>query len=137
VTRGAERIYVYKNGPPYNIFFLNRIGTADANYTDPIPLNAIHPDENRGAVLSDDELTIYFHAVSRNAADAGLQVFRIWKATRNNPGAQFSGLTYVDELNTDSSAAFPTWLSKDGCEILFSTNRVGAQFDIYRAVKPL
>lgn len=84
------------------------------------------------AVTADDQ-TIYFTSY-RPTADAGSTGFNIFMAKRPDATSGFATPVEVTELNT-SAEEWPTWVSADGCRILFISNRQGsmASRDIWQA----
>ncbi len=84
------------------------------------------------AVTADDR-TIYFTSY-RPTADAGSTGFNIFMAKRPSAAAGFATPVEVTELNT-AAEEWPTWISADGCRILFISDRQGsmASRDIWQA----
>lgn len=84
-------------------------------------------------VLTPDQLTLYF--VSDRAGGSGED---IWRATRANLAAGFGAPALVTELNTTANDV-PTWVSSDGCLILFyrEDGIAASNLNVYRAAKPL
>jgi hypothetical protein len=81
-------------------------------------------------VLSTNELTIYF----AYSSGGGRQIYTATRGATSS--ATFNTATAVTELNGAGTFNQPTWLSPDGCEIFFASNRSGT-YDIYRARKPV
>src|SRR5262249_2371281 len=80
-----------------------------------------------------DGLELYF--ASTRAGGAGAE--DIWVARRSSKSAQFGAPTNVAELNT-AQLDEPSWVSADGCRILFASLRPGGKGDrdIWMATKP-
>lgn len=83
----------------------------------------------RNPVLSADGREIFF---SSEAATPGK--LRIHRAERASPTAKFGTGTQVTELGGTLSYEAPTWLSADGCYLLFTSDRSG-DLDVYYAVR--
>ena len=96
-------------------------------------IKSINPDEDRTPVLTEDELTIYFSAFVESAGNK-----RIFFATRASKANDFQPLggTLVSTLTVASGAVEPTWISPDGCSILFQYNNGPTSgYDLYWATK--
>ena len=80
-----------------------------------------------------DESTVYFTSY-RPTADAGATGFNVFMAKRPSTAAGFAAPVEITELNT-AAEEWPTWISADGCRILFISNRPGsmASRDIWQA----
>jgi len=89
--------------------------------------------EDYGAVLTGDQLTVYFE--SRRAGSLGC--YDIYVAHRSTTGDGFGAPSRVDELST-SDCEYPTWVSADGCQLLFTSTRPGGLggYDIYVTSHP-
>lgn len=90
-------------------------------------------------VTSADELTLYFSAYNARPG-ATVSTRNIYAATRAKVGLTFDKATFIPELNTDGTFNQPDWVSQDGCEMYFTSNRassVAGGTDIYSVRKPL
>lgn len=92
------------------------------------------PDNEFGPVVTGDLLTIYFGYYTNAVPGGGLQRY-IFKATRATTAANFGSAELVPELYVNGVFHQPTWISPDGCEMLFVSQRSGGT-RIWRAVKP-
>lgn len=81
-------------------------------------------------VVSDDELSIYFSRAGGPNGD-------IFVAKRTDKGLPFEIPNAVPEINEASADDRPTWLSPDRCTLLFTSNRGGAAYALYRARRRL
>ena len=108
--------------------FGNATNVAELN----MPLGSPPYLDGYPAVTADDQ-TIYFTSY-RPTADAGSTGFNVFMARRPNPAAGFAAPVEVTELNT-LAEEWPTWISADGCRILFISDRQGsmASRDIWQA----
>ena len=137
------REFPWFSGGSKRLYFMSDIGTVAASFrlfvstlnvatfgvAVPITVTAPGVVGFYAPVLTPDELTMYF-------AGANASGRSIYKATRlSAANSDFGTATAVAELNGTTRFDQPTWISPDGCEILFASNRSGA-FDIYRARKP-
>ncbi len=93
-------------------------------------VNAASADDDAPAVTPDG-LTMYF-ASGRNGAQ-----FDIFVSRRASTSAEFGTPTPVSELNDPTKDDRPSYITADGCTIVFESNRSGGQngFNIYVAKK--
>jgi len=108
--------------------FGNTTNLAELN----MPLGLPHLDGY--PAMTADERTIYFTSY-RPTADAGTDGFNIFVAKRPSAASGFSTPVEVTELNTGDEE-WPTWISADGCRLLFISNRQGTMSgsrDIWQA----
>lgn len=93
-------------------------------------VNSTDSDDDAPAVTPDG-LTMYF-ASGRNGAQ-----FDIFVSKRASTSTEFGAPTTVNELNDPTKDDRPSYISADGCTILFESNRTGGQngFNIYVATK--
>jgi hypothetical protein len=56
----------------------------------------------------------------------------MFHATRASPEDEFGAPAKLTELSDASTNEFPSWISADGCELLFTSNRSG-DYDIWLA----
>jgi Tol biopolymer transport system component len=80
------------------------------------------------AVVTDDELTIYFSSDRTGGGD-------IYVATRESVADDFGRPEPIEGLNTPDNLDWPTWISPDGCILYFSRSQGVGQtgYDIYTA----
>jgi Tol biopolymer transport system component len=118
----------------YEIYRATRATTTQA-FDAPVAVAALNdPAASDGsAVLTDDELTVYFW--STRAGGAGGP--DVYKATRSTFNDGFGTPTRVTELNT-ASLDVPSWISPDGCDILLESDRAGGagKYDMWISSKP-
>jgi hypothetical protein len=94
------------------------------------PLTSVNSTAHEGrAVLSNDELTIYF-ASERSGGLGGMD---LWAATRNDKADAFSQVTNLVGLNSSSLDQDPS-LSADERELLFTSGRDG-RVRVWRSVR--
>lgn len=129
ITRDQGTLYWMKGPPPYII-------VASAS---PFAAFKVVEAPQAGAhapVLSDDELTMYFSSYTPPAANPTGTPLRLrpWKATRPSKQDAFDAPSYVAELDVLTGDTTVTWISKDGCTILFASNRLG-DYDLYTATR--
>jgi hypothetical protein len=102
------------------------------------PLRALNAttEMDFGPVLTKDEKTMYY-----TGSMPGSSTKRIYRTVRSNAtldfGPEQDAVVLNGNENTDNSQV--TWVSPDGCEIYFVSNRPGGAGlgDLYRARKPL
>lgn len=107
--------------------------SASAAFGAPTPmveLTAGGTAEDYGAVITDDQLVIMWGSERAGSWD-------LFMATRTSVAQGFGVPTPLSELNT-ASAEWPTWLSSDGCQLMFASNRPGGEgaYDLYFASRP-
>ena len=78
--------------------------------------------------LSHDGTRAFF---GKDEPDAGAN---IWTATRTGPGAPFTGIEKVPNVNSPSGD-YVSWVSLDGCRLYLASDRDGKN-DIFIAVRP-
>ena len=102
----------------------------------PTPVAELNSQYDEGhAILSDDQLTVYFASTRIGlATSGGSAAANILTAHRSTPAETFTDLALVSELNTES-AEIPSYLSPDGCTLYFDSDRLGRQH-LWVAVKP-
>jgi Tol biopolymer transport system component len=83
-------------------------------------------------VVSYDKLTMYFASARNNGQ------MDIFVSTRTSTSGTFGSPKPVNELNDSAMDDRPSWVSADGCALVFHSNRAGSQagFNIYVGVKP-
>jgi len=80
-------------------------------------------------VLSADGLLLYFG----RSTDATEMHYDIWTAQRQGRNVEFGAPSQVPELSLDGGAtSLPGWLSRDRCQLYFSSNASG-RLSLYRA----
>ncbi len=129
----------YRSAPAnkYQTFTASRLApdagagdAGDAGWTPPARLTEIDTANiDTDGFLTDDGLTLYFSSDRATAGDQDLYV-----ATRSSTGAPFTVFAPIAELNTAGHAERDPWLSPDGREIYFSSDRSGS-LKIYRAAR--
>jgi Tol biopolymer transport system component len=83
--------------------------------------------------LRGDGLEI-FMGTSRDTNFANDDIFNATRASTSDP---FGAPTKIGELSSASTDEFPTWVSSDGCQLLFSSNRPGSgSYDVWLARRP-
>ncbi len=82
-------------------------------------------DDIDGASLTEDGLVLLYHI-------ATMGTHRIWYATRNDPAQPFPPAQELTVVNSAGNSWKP-FVTADGCEVYLSSDRSGADFDVYRA----
>ena len=103
---------------------------AEAPFDAPQPVGELNDAAaaDESAVLTSDELTVFFWSNRQGGAGC----WDILVATRSTLDDGFGRPTFVSELNTPNCEG-PTWVSPDGCDLLFTSNRPGGsgEFDLW------
>ncbi|HTM23463.1 MAG TPA: hypothetical protein VL172_23230, partial [Kofleriaceae bacterium] len=92
--------------------------------------------EDWGAVLTADQLTVYFESLRLPTLGA----HDIYVAHRSTTADGFGDAEKVTELST-SYGEWPVWISADGCTMVFTSNRPnpnsnGGAYDLWITKKP-
>jgi hypothetical protein len=88
------------------LYTASRVGTAFTPPTMiPLPMGG-------SPVVTSDNLTLYY---SRTVGSVDL----IYRSTRQSPSADWGTPVAVTEINDSQSSQHPTWISADGCLIVF------------------
>jgi Tol biopolymer transport system component len=102
----------------------------------PAPVTAINDDMAGFAVLSPDELTVYWSSSRALPSNQGKR--DIFVAHRSSLATNFAAppinVTEVNSAGTDT----PTWLSPDGCRLYLASDRAGSTMnstDVYVATR--
>jgi Tol biopolymer transport system component len=119
----------------YDLYVAARLPTGEYGAPQPVSeLNTTAYDAHPR--ITADGLRIYYSSMRTDGGAPGGA--DIWTAAREARSMPFGTPTLVGELSTTSNES-PTWISPDGCRLLFQSNRAGgpgAQ-DIWEVVKPL
>ncbi len=110
----------------YDLFTLSRVTTNDPwGALTPLKLNTAAME--RGAVVSDDGLELYFYRLSGN--------YEILVSTRSSTAVDF-GTPSPSTLNS-AQDDYVSWISKDGLVLYLASDRTGTtgSGDIWRAVR--
>jgi WD40 repeat protein len=133
---------VYGEGTPYvapsgNLYFHSwRDGTSDiwmarrtdGGFTSPERISISGLGDEEGAVVSPDELTIYYQRRGL-VTDNG-----IWMATRDKITEPFRNPRPLSQLTvTNSNESLPAWISPDGCRLYFSASDAQLRPSLYVA----
>ena len=119
-----------KGAATYDIYHSTLVSST---WTSPIqvPGVSVNSADDDEPVVTPDGLTMYF-ASARNSAQMDIFV-----AKRATTSQAFGTPVPVAELNTTFDDR-PSWISADGCRLVFFSNRTGGSggFDLYVANKP-
>ena len=118
-------------GPTFDIYHSSWNGSA---WTAPAIVSSVSSssDDDDEPVVTNDKLTMYFASARNN------KQMDIFVATRSTTSGAFGNVKAVNELNDSSMDDRPSWVSSDGCALVFHSNRPASQagFNIYVAVRP-
>jgi WD40-like Beta Propeller Repeat len=113
---------------PYHIFFSSR-SAPGSTWSSPVTVPSIDTANlDDDGYLTDDGLTLYFSSDRLNGTQD------LFVAQRASPAGDFGPAVALTTLNTDTFAERDPWVSADGHEIYFSSDRTGA-LQIYRATR--
>jgi WD40-like Beta Propeller Repeat len=95
------------------------------------------PTNEFGPIVTADLLTMYFGYYTANVPGGGLERY-VFRATRTSPTAAFGNGELVSELFINGVFHQPSWVSPDGCTLLFDSKRAPAGgVHIWSAQKPM
>lgn len=97
--------------------------------------NAMNPPNEFATIVTPDERTLYFASYTAGI-DSGVLQRYLYKATRATTASDFTQAEIVPELYVESAFTSPTWVSADGCAILFISNRAPGGYHVWAATKP-
>jgi Tol biopolymer transport system component len=121
---------IRSGGVGQNDIWIARRNFRSDGFSSVAPLNGVNSTSNEGrAVLSNDELTIYF----ASERPGGLGSMDLWVATRNDRAGSFSQVSNLAGLNSSGLDLDP-FLSADGRELMFSSSRDG-RIRLWRSVR--
>lgn len=92
-------------------------------------INSVKNDTS--PAVTPDDLTIYF----ASARDTNGAARDIYVARRTSTTMPFGTPTVVAELASPTSDDLPTWISRDGCRLYFTSDRSGNN-DVWLAARP-
>jgi WD40-like Beta Propeller Repeat len=121
----------YREKLPNNQFqtFLTSRASANTPWAAPTRLTEVDTSNiDTDGFLTDDELVLYFSTDRAIVGDQDLYVAR-----RSSPQSPFTSFVPIAELNTTRQERDP-WVSRDGREIYFSSDRSGT-LQIYHATR--
>jgi Tol biopolymer transport system component len=111
--------------------WVSRREARDQDFAPPLPLEGVNSASYEGrSTLSSNQLGIIF----ASTRDGGRGGFDLWTATRGSVDEPFGDVENLGELNAESSE-FDPFLSEDGRELLFISDRRG-RAEIWRATRP-
>jgi Tol biopolymer transport system component len=121
-----------RNGGIWDIFTASR-STPTGTFSTPVTVTEVSPpaSTDTGPFITPDGLTLYFVT---NLTRTGIADFNIWMTTRSSRTAPFDPPVRVDLFNTTFNDQDP-YMTADGLEFYFSTDRGGNGFEIYRSVR--
>lgn len=116
----------------WDIFTASRPNTSTP-FSTPVTVAEVSqpPTTDTGPFITPDGLTLYFVT---NVAPSGVADFNIWMTTRADRNSPFGAPVRVDLFNSTGNDQDP-YLTADGLEFYFSTDRGGNGFEIYRSVR--
>jgi hypothetical protein len=93
------------------------------------------PANEFAPIVTGDLLTMYFGYYTNSVPGGALERY-IFRATRASAAAAFDNAEYVSELFVSGAFQQPTWVSPDGCALLFASKRPPGGLHIWSATKP-
>jgi Tol biopolymer transport system component len=113
---------------PYHVFFSSR-SAPGSTWSSPVTVPSIDTSNlDDDGYLTEDGLTLYFSSDRLNGTQD------LFVAQRASPAGDFGPAAALSTLNTDTAAERDPWVSADGHEIYFTSDRTGA-LQIYRATR--
>jgi cysteine-rich repeat protein len=117
-------------GQATNVFHVRRntSGTFNSEIDAVTPVNSDFTEDI--VVVTPDELTIYFDTTRPEGINVDA-----WYATRENAvSLPFSNVAPIESINTERPE-WPSWISPDGCELLYTSTSDAGDYDMYRATR--
>jgi hypothetical protein len=124
---GADGTLYFASGPALptqgDIFVSTR---GVAGYGPPSLVEGVNLSgtETNAPVVTADGKRMYF---ATNRADASTRTYAIWTATRTSTSSPFANPEPVAELGGIEADERPSWISRDGCRLYFSSRRAGGR----------
>lgn len=117
---GLRMLFMTGRGGRWGDIWVASRSTRDEDFAEPTVFAATDsPSTELSAVLSEDELELYFDS-ERDGGSGGLD---LWVARRPAPAADFGPPTPLEELNTSNDDVFPA-LSADGSALYFNRDTI-------------
>jgi hypothetical protein len=119
----------HSSSKPYQILFATRASASGGSWSSPatVPsIDAANLDDD--GYLTDDGMTLYFSSDRLNGTQD------LFVAQRSTPNGDFGPPTPLETLNTSTAAERDPWVSPDGHEIYFTSDRTG-NLQIYHATR--
>jgi hypothetical protein len=128
MNAAGTRLYMFSDRAGNNDLFVASRANAAVEFGTPMPIDELNSaGTDMDAVLTDDELTVFFGSDRDGNTET-------WVATRGSTTAEFGAPEKVNALNTGTNDN-PSWVSADGCQIILYSNRTGS-FDLFLATRP-
>jgi Tol biopolymer transport system component len=136
ISEDGLALYFTSDRDGFNdIFASTRASTNDA-FSTPVAVSELNSSygDYMGAV-SRDGLEIIFES-TRDTNFANGDIFH---ALRSVPNGPFGPPTKLVELSDPTTIEYPSWISPDRCEVMFTSNRSGGlgKYDVWIARRPL
>jgi hypothetical protein len=135
ISQDGLTMYFTSDRDGFNDIFTATRPDTTSDFNTPIAV----PELNSSAgdymgALSADGLEIFIGS----SRDTNLANDDIFHATRSTPTEAFGAPVKLTELSDPSTNEYPTWLSADRCQLMFSSNRAGGSggYDIWIASRP-
>jgi hypothetical protein len=114
---------------PYQIFFASRAAASGGTWTSPASVPSVDTANlDDDGYLTDDGLTMYFSSDRLNGTQD------LFVAQRSTPDGDFGPAIELGTLNTSDAGERDPWVSPDGHEIYFTSDRTG-DLQIYHATR--
>jgi Tol biopolymer transport system component len=127
----GTRLYMFsdRGGSNDNDLFVASRASSAVAFGTPIEISELNSSSaDADAALTADEKTIFFGSVRDGTTD-------VFVAHRSSATGTFGAPEKVDALSSTTSEDIPSWVSPDGCQIIFHSNRTGS-FDLFLATRP-
>ncbi|HEY5922711.1 MAG TPA: hypothetical protein VIV11_13610 [Kofleriaceae bacterium] len=132
ISNDGLTIYFTSDRDGYNDIFTSTRSSITSDFTTPVAVAELNSagGDYMGA-LSADGLEIFFGS----SRDTNLANDDIFHARRSSPSDAFTAPTKLTELSDASKDEYPTWLSSDRCDLMFTSNRSG-NYDVWIVSRP-
>jgi Tol biopolymer transport system component len=120
----------HDSNTPYQIFFASRSSTSSGAWSSPVTVPSVdNANLDDDGFLTDDGTTLYFSSDRLNGTQD------LFVTQRPTPDADFGAAIPLEGLNTSTAAERDPWVSPDGHEIYFTSDRGGGRLRIYHATR--
>ncbi len=132
ISEDGLTLYFTSDRNGFNDIFVSTRASTSVDFDPPVAVSELNSSagDYMGA-LSRDGLEIFIGS-SRDTNLANDDIFHATRASTSDP---FGTPTKIAELSGASTNEFPTWISADRCQLMFTSNRDGG-YDVWIASRP-
>jgi hypothetical protein len=135
ISDDHKTMYFTSDRDGYNDIFMTTRTSTTTDFTMPVAVTELNSGggDYMGA-LSADGLEIFFGS----SRDTNVTNDDIFHATRATPSGPFGTPAKLTELSDATTDEYPTWLSADRCQLMFTSNRSGGSggYNLWITTRP-